>query len=365
MTEKTSLMDFISKAHPEPEEISTDETSTDEETTVTETEADSVLEDPDASEGDDNTGDESTDGSDQLFEVKGAKVPLKDLLNAFETREEISRRFSELDREKKKVQSDKERAKKEREELDFINEKFEEMHELVLSGNPIAALHIALSMNPKESSQPAAMKELIEQAVAIAENFQAMDEDEQKVFLDKEELSVKERNLARKEKRIKEKEDSESLSSYYDKVLTDYKITDPEIEKAVEDINKLPNLREVFAAKTDAKERINYCTSWVLGQRLNNTILDGIKSVNPKLATDEFRVALLDLVDPSCTIEDVAATVREYLKITSKDSALESAAPKQDATKKVVTPNRTPTDKKAENSKPILSWDDIIAKYNG
>lgn len=362
---KTSLSDFINKASPveETTEETTDETSTDAETTESETSADSVLDDSESkSEESDAVGAETDE---QLFEVKGNKVPLKDLINAFETREEISRRFAEVGHKEKKIIAEKERAKKEREELDFINEKFEEMHELVLQGNPLAALQIALNMNPKESSQPKAMKELIEQAVTIAENYQAMDEEERKLFLDKEELSVKERNIKRKEERQAREAAEAELKTYYNAVLDSNKVTDPEIELAIEDINKLPKFKEEFEKKTDPKERIHYATSWVLGKRINNTILEGINLVDKELAkADTFRLALLDHISPQSTKEDVAAIVREYKKPSVVSAKSESGALTKDVTK-VTTPNKAPTGKpKVENKKPITSWADLVAKHS-
>lgn len=370
---KTSLTDFIAKVSetktdtPTTEEETTDETSTDTETTDGEGDtSDSVLEDTEAGDTDADASGTEPDG--QVFEVKGTKVPLKDLLNAYETREEISKRFNEVGKKEQKLQAEKERSKKEREELDFINEKFEEMHELVLQGNPMQALQIALSMNPKDSSQPKAMKELIEQAVTIAENFQNMTEEEQKLFLEKEELTVKERNLKRKEDKQKALEAEKELKTFYDTTLEANKISDSEVELAVEDINKYPQFKEVLEKKTDLKERITYVTSWVLGQRLNKTILEGIKKVDVKLSEDNnFRLALLEHVDPRCTVEDVEAIVREYKKPASKDSATsESGASKQDvASKKTTTPNRAPTGKpKVEDKKPITKWADIVAKHS-
>ena len=364
LSAKTSLSDFINKASPveETTEETTDETSTDAETTETEetTSEESTSESTESSSVEDGES-----SSEQVFEVKGNKVPLKDLINAFETREEISRRFAEVGHKEKKIIADRERAKKEREELDFINEKFEEMHELVLQGNPLAALQIALNMNPKESSQPKAMKELIEQAVTIAENYQAMDEEERKLFLNKEELSVKERNIKRKEERQAREAAEEELKTYYNAVLDSNKVTDPEIELAIEDINKLPKFKEEFEKKTDPKERIQYATSWVLGKRINNTILEGINLVDKELAKDDtFRLALLDHISPQSTKEDVAAIVREYKKPSVVSARSESGALTKDVTK-VTTPNKAPTGKpKVENKKPITSWADLVAKHS-
>lgn len=359
---KTSLSDFINKASP-AEEKETEDASTNEETTE-----DTVISDSNVDDTKSDSEGSTSDGAsidEQTFEVKGNKVPLKDLINAFETREEISRRFAEVGHKEKKIIADKERAKKEREELDFINEKFEEMHELVLQGNPLAALQIALNMNPKESSQPKAMKELIEQAVTIAENYQAMDEDERKLFLDKEELSVKERNIKRKEEKQARESAEEELKTYYNQVLDSNKVTDPEIELAMEDINKLPKFKEEFEKKTDPKERIQYATSWVLGKRINNTILEGINLVDKELAKDDtFRLALLDHISPQSTKEDVAAIVREYKKPSSVSAKSESEALTKDVTK-VTTPNKAPAGKpKVEDKKPITSWADLVAKHS-
>ena len=364
MTEKTSLFDFISKAESSVTEETASETSTDTETTDGE---ESVSTDSVESTDDSTESTATGDGSnEQVFEIKGTKVPLKDLLNAFETREEISKRFNEVGKKEAKLKADFERAKKEREELDFINEKFEEMQELVTQGNPMAALQIAVNMSSRDTSQPKALSELIQQAVTIAENFQNMSEEEQKIFLDKEELSVKERNLARKEKRQKELDDQTALKSFYDETLSANNVTDAEIEAAVEDINKLPQFRKLLEEKSDPKDRITYTTSWVLGQRLNNTVFEGIKKIDPKLAQDNnFRLALLDHVDPRCTIDDVAAIVREYKKPTSNDSANGSEASTKDvAPKKTTTPNRAPTEKKAENNKPVLTWAEMVAKHS-
>lgn len=314
-----------------------------------------------------DSGDVAT-SEEQVFEVKGKQVPLKDLLNAFETREEISRRFSEVGAREKKIEAAREKARKEREELDYINEKFEEMQEQVIAGNPLAALQIAISMAPTTDGSTRTMEELVKQAIQIADNFHSMTEEEQAIFLKKEDLARKERALEKKQKKQNAQDAEQELKTFYDNFLDSNKLTDAELDAAHDDIMNNPHFRAELEKKTDPKEKISYCGSWVLGKRLNKTIEEGVARVDPVLAKDnDFRIALLDIIDPRCTIEDIELIVRNYKKTISNGSANGSSAASTQSVepKKPTTSNRAPTEKpRAEkNNVPVRSWADILAKH--
>lgn len=376
---KTSLSDFIAQkeesANGTSETETTDEGTTDEEQTSDDAEitddqgaeADGVLDDKESD--DEGTVVKGTNDDEQVFEVKGKKVKVKDLINSYETREEISRRFDEVGKKEQKIKAQAEKNQQERAELDSINEKFEEMREQVLAGNPLAALQIAASLADAEGDTPKGTSDLIKQAIQIADNFYEMSEDEQKVFLEKEELAFKERRIAKREKKVRERDEAIELRSYFDKALDQNGVTEEEADKAYEDIQKIPKYAEELK-ELKPKERINKCVSWVLGNRLNKTIDEAISSVDEKLVTDkEFRLALLDVIDPRYTKEQIAAIVRDFKGDPKKDnSEKESSAAltKDVAPKKSTTPNKAPTGKpKAEEKvKPITNFKDIIAKYS-
>lgn len=309
--------------------------------------------------------------SDQVFDVKGQKVPLKDLLNAFETREQISRRFDEIGKREQKLKAAQEDIKKAQDELAFINLKFAEMQGEIKKGNPLNALSIALTMaNAGEGSANPEVIDLIKQAQTIAENFAAMDEDEQKVFIEKQQLERREQALKRQEERTKAKEEELALSGYYNNLLDEHKVTDAELDVAYEDIQKLDKYREELDKKSSAKEKINYCLSWVLGKRWNSMIGDAIESVDPKLAKDtNFRLALIEDLDPNCTKDDVVKIVKDYVQQNStEDSAkVESGASTQSVeSKPSTTSDRAPTEKTTaeKQTAPITDFKQIIAKYS-
>lgn len=307
-----------------------------------------------------------------LYEVQGKKVPLKELLDNFETRENIHRRFTEADVKEKKLQAREEAIRKERDELAVINEKFDEMQKAVLDGNPLEALQIAMLMAQQGSDSPdnnAVLKSLVEQAVKLADTYHEMDDDARQVFFDKETVARKEKELKKKEAKLETDNKNKQLETHYNKVLDLHKIQDSELDAAYEDIQKLPKFKEELD-KRDQLDKINYCASWVLGKRLRSNVEQGIKSLTPGQETDsDLVLALIEVVEPNCTIDDVKEVYKNYLKIASGKSVEdETEAPKKDAAPKAATPDRTPTEQpKAEKEeKPVVitSWKDLVAKHS-
>lgn len=371
---KTSLVDFLSVGNTNGNHASTTEpgiVSGNAETSESDTSGSRTKDDGDATISASEMGDASTTvpGEDTYYEVKGKKVTVKDLLNAFETREEISRRFDAVGKQEQRNQAEREKIKKEKEEIAFINEKFEEMREQVLAGNSLGALQIAATMAAAGAeSTDSGIEALIKQAVTISENFANMTEEEQQLFLKKEKLAHQERTITKKEAKQKEKEEEEALRTYYNDILVANNVNEVELDEAFNDIQRLPEYKAALD-KMERKERISYCVSWTLGKRINKTIEEGIKKVSPALAADQtFRLALLDHVDPKCTVDDVASITKAFLEGQSKDSAKgESAASTQGvAPTKPTTPNRAPTEKPAAEKRdvPITSWKDMIAKHS-
>jgi len=230
------------------------------------------------------------------------------------------------------------------------------MKEQVLAGNSLAALQIAMRMATAAGGEPKedGLKDLIDQATKIAENFNSMTEEEQKVFLKSEELSLKEKRILRAEAKAAKQKAAAELETYYNNFLETNKITDEEMEATLQDLVKIPEHVEKLKTK-DERGKIQYVGTWMLGKRINATVERGISKVDPELAkNNEFRLALLDFVDPRCTEDDVADIVRNYLNPSQNGSAkVESEASKKDvAPKKSTTPDRAPTEKpKAEKVK--------------
>lgn len=370
---RTSLSAFMETINATDTTESSDDTTTDDTTddnTDTGTNSDNVPVTVEDGETTETEPSEEADETEEIIEVKGKKVTKKDLINAYETREEISRRFGEIGTKEKRLEAREEKLRKEKEEIDFINEKFEEMREQVLEGNPLAAMQVALALGAKDGDTESknTLEELIKQSIQIAENFHSMSEDEQKLFLKEEAIKQRERKIARQSAKQKALEEEQQLARYYTNLLDTHKMTDAELDIAFEDIQKQDKLRE-HLDKLDKKGKIDYCASWVLGKRLNRTIEEGIKKVDPKLASDNtFRLALLDVVDLNYTVDDIVAVVRQYKGESSNGSAngTSEASTQSAAPKKSATSNRAPTEKpKAEDkSQPILSWSDIIAKHS-
>lgn len=372
----TSLVDFISnmdKGDSTDEQSISDDNNggTDANPSVSELfkEEESVEETSQDSTSEGESKDKQED--EQEFEVKDKKVKLKDLLNSYETREEISRRFNEVGIKEKKIKEREEIAKKQFEELRFINEKFDEMREqIVVHKNPLAALQIAATMQ-LDGKEPSAennlmMKELIDQANQMSENWHNMSEDEREVFLKKQAIEDRERKLSRIEKKKEAEQKELEIKGYFDNVLDQFKLTDAEMDAAYDDIVQLPKFKEQLDAK-DEKGKIKYCAEWVLGKRIRNTVTEGIAKAKPGSEKDnDFVLAVLDVVDANCTVDTVAQIVRDALKLSGQNSAKEAEASKKDVVAKTTTPNRVPTEKPkaGKEDTPVLSYKDLIAKYS-
>lgn len=294
------------------------------------------------------------------------ELTLKDVLNSYETRQQISKRFDEVGKREQRLSKREEQVRKEQAELREINEKFAEMGEQVMAGNPLGALQIAIAMNPK--GQEATMENLVKESIKIAENFQNMSEDEQKLFLEKESVAYQKRELAKKEKRSEEKTAREVLHSQYTGFLEKNNLTDEQMDQALERVEQIPELKEQYDKLTDPIERITFVGSTLLGQRFRATIREGINKVAPELADDQKLVlALIEHTEPHFSSDDIADVVSAYLG--KNTSAKNEVAPTQDVSGREAhpdtTPDRAPTEDKAEKpNEPVLRYEDLIAKYS-
>lgn len=367
----TSLTAFMDKMNGDP---ATEMNQGDDSTEVS---TEETVKEVIGEEKEDTTEDVSaidTAEDDQEFEVKDKKVKLKDLVNSYETREEISRRFDDIGKREQRVTQERERIAKERKELDYINEKFEEMREMVLKGNPLGAMQIAMLMSSngnEDAEQKATLKSLIEQAVTMADNYHAMSDEERAVFIEKEELAAEKKKIERSKQKTEFEEKAKKVEDHYNRILDTHNVTDDELSLAFDDVKNNERFKENLD-KLDEIGKINYCTSWVLGKRLKATVIEGVKKVSPAHAEDQrFLLDVIKIVDANCTVDTVSKLVSDALAMANgkKDSAkVESAASTQSVSKKDTTSNRAPTEKpKAEEqNKPAVftSFKDVIAKHS-
>ncbi len=368
---RTSLSEFIGKmdSGDESADTSSDDTTEGSENTETEEKTETLTESTEK-----EVVTKKNDKMDEdVYEVDGKKVSIKELLNNYETREKIHQRFSELDVKEKRIQKDKEEVKKAKSELAVINEKFIEMQEAVVNGNPLEALHIAMIMAQEGSEDvenAATIKMLVEQAEKVAENYHNMSADEREVAFEKERLKLKAKKIEKQEKKINETTKNAQIEQHFNAVLNKYNVSDAEMDVTYDEIQNLPKFKEELDKK-DEIGKINYCASWILGKRFRATVEAGVARVDPKEAKNENLVlALLDLCDANYTQEQVEKIYRDYLKLAKQDSADgEKAASSSVANKKEATTlDRVPTEKpKAEKEdKPavFMSFKDLIAKHS-
>lgn len=301
------------------------------------------------------------------FKVGEAFIPAKDIFNSYVTREEISRRFNEVGKREQRTKADMEYIKTQRKELKFINDKFEEMADLVRQGNTLGALQVALSMS--DNADKDTLEGLVKKSIEIAENFHNMSTEEQKVFLEKEGVALRERKVARKEKADKDAEALAQVTQYYDGVLAQYSIIEDEMDQAFTKI-QADEKRKAVLEDPDPYKRINACVAEVVGQRFTHVMDEGIRLAAPEMVTDsKLRLALIDLLDPRYTADDVADVVAAYAgKDHRKNSAKAAVASTKDVAT-ATTPHRAPT-KPAEKkeSEPASTYagdfEALIRKYS-
>lgn len=374
---KTSLSDYMERIeNPDTDETSTDESNTDDSTENT---------DDDSTSDSDSAGDSKSEDSsavlnpedyfadsdgkfkipkDAKFKVGEAEVSAKDLFNAFETREQISRRFADVGNKEKRLAKDREEIEKEKAEFRFINQKFKEMAEEVQNGNTIGAMQIALSMQP--DADATTVEGLINKSIELAAKFESMSEGEQKAFIKTQELDQQSRDLKRKQKALDDAEENKNIRAHYDNVLNAHQITEDELASAFDDIQKMPKFAEELAEQ-DKLGRINYCATWLLGKRFRSRVQEGISRVDAKDATDQTLVlALIEILDPNCTVEDAAEVYSIYKGRNLPPSANGNAAASKSVDKST-TSDAAPTEKpkaKEKKTAPVLKFSDLIAKYS-
>lgn len=294
----------------------------------------------------------------------------KDLFNAFATRKRIDREFSKLDREKKQFErernltaAEKEQIKREKAELQFINNGLSLMVDRINEKDVIGALEVASQMARRGEYSEAQVQELMQESVKLAEKIQNMTPEE-------EELFWKERSLTRKEREIKAREAKEAeaqgysqLDEYVNTAKSRFKISDDELTAAYNELQRFDALLEENGQTPKLKGKNGFqvtdlCANWVLGAKFKGRVESAVSAISPDKAKDQKLIAeLINLVDPKWSDSDISDIVRGYLedevKPTSKDSEV--------AAKPAATP-RAPSEVEKKQG-AVLSYRDLMKLY--
>lgn len=299
------------------------------------------------------------------FKVKDQEVSAKDIFNAYETRQEISRRFGDLGlREKRAAQREAELAQA-AEEQAYIDQQFQEIAARAAEGDALGALQMALAMAGTENDQ--ALAALVKKSVEIADQLGTMSEEEQTLLLQRQALAFKERQIKAQEKKVTSDVQRHKVQAHFNGIAEKYGISEEEWAAAYNDLGQT----EQGKAKLNDKDhfnRVNSVASWVLGSRLRGTVREGIRKAAPHLVDDQkFNLALISIIEPNYGIDDVAEVVKAYLgesKVSAKD---DSVASKKDVAPKATTPQKAPTKKpeaEKKDEEPVLTWEDMIRKHS-
>lgn len=298
----------------------------------------------------------------------GKEYTVKELINSYETREQIGKRFSEVGSKEARL-AEKEKAIKEQEaEIAAINEKWQEMGELVREGKTLQALQILHAMRPENSELD--FEDIMAKSMEMVNELNEMSEEEQKNYWAKQKLEMNERAVAKREKKIKATEERTQLENYYNGLLREHNLTDEELDKHLDTISSMPGLKEKYDKFTPA-QKIDYCVSYALGQRYLGNINKALESVDSALLENhDLRLALIDNCDPKYTIEDIAECVKAW-QIAKQNSANGTSTAQRngtDANNDTVTtsekaPDETPGEAEKAN-KPMTpqDWANLFAR---
>lgn len=289
---------------------------------------------------------------------------IKDAANSFKTSKRIEKEFSRLDQERQSVKKEKEEIAKAQKDLAYIDYNLRLVQKYAQEGNIPAAAQVILAMGAGGNN--AATRELIKKAEEYALSLAEMSDEQKEVLYSKHEIELEKERLARERGEVDQTKARTELKTYVDKIKDHFKISDDELNQALETQQKLGK-----TLPEDAKEIATVCANWVLAGRRVDTISSAIKRVDSTRATDSQLIeAIAELCEPDWGEDDIADVVKGYLgKVNGS-----AKATVQEVTKEVpdaaTTPKQSPAQTQVSNAekdsggKPILRYEDLIEKYN-
>lgn len=317
------------------------------------------------------------------FDIKGSQVSYKDLANSYLTKQEIDRRFSEVDREKKTLIENQSRLQQKLDEQALIDQNVRIVMQEAKKGNIMGAVQVLLNMAGEGNRE--VVQKLVDQSSILAEKLSNMSDEEKHVYFEREQLEYDKAELERKKNLAETTKRKQELSTYVNGIKEKFNITDSELGEAFERLKTLDqsNLSEgkplnLYSGMT--KENIaNKCAEYVLAGRHYGRIVQIIAKVLPERAEDmKFQNQVARLCEPQRSDEYIEDIIRGFAgkrklsasSESSQDSNKEVStygSPKNGIRKKEATPERTPVERSgAERDEaegvPILSFQQLIEK---
>lgn len=289
---------------------------------------------------------------------------LKDAANSFKTSKRIEKEFTRLDQERQGLRREKEEIAKAQKDLAYIDYNLRLVQKYAQEGNIPAAAQVILAMGAGGNN--AATRELIKKAEEFSLSLSEMSDEQKEILFSKHEIELEKERLARERGEIDQTTVRTELKTYVDKIKDHYKISDDELNQALETQQKMGK-----TMPEDAKEIATLCANWVLAGRRYDTISSAIKRVDSTKATDPKLIeAISELCEPEWGEDDIADVVKGYLGSVNGSAK----ATVQEVTKEVpnaaTTPKKSPAQTQVSNAekdsggKPILRYEDLIEKYN-
>lgn len=301
---------------------------------------------------------------------KEIEFTVKEAVNSFKTSRQIDRDLSRLDLERKALTTDKEFVKKAREDIEIIDKNINLIAQEAKKGNIMGVTQIVLNMAGGNNSE--IVKQLVQQAEELTEQFAGMTPEERAAHIDRQQLLLERNALLAEKSQMTEKETRQDLKNFVHNIKDTYQMTDEDLARA---FTKLESRNHRFPE--EAKDVAKDCANWVLAERQFDKIVSAIESVSPARKEDTALIdAIANLVETDFTQQDIADIVSGYLgtKVSASSTTRQnsnkevSVAANQNgvASKQKANPQRAngvANAGKSGGKSPILSYKDIIAKY--
>ena len=273
-------------------------------------------------------GDVEVDGS-QTVEINGDSVPVEELINDYHGRKEITRRFTEFDKNKKAWEQ--EVLSKFKEQALPQADAVRKISEAATKGDYLKALTSIADMSGKDPIE--AEQAFVKQALDLADKFTEMTEDEVRTYWAERKMKHTQSKLETKEKQEKEKQTQAEIQAKVKETINKNGLSENQFAEALSFLKQDENIMNQLKSLTPEQAATRVCMFYhdsAKEARIEKAVNEAAPDYpNKDVLIDKlFRVA-----DYDYSVEDIKEVVSQVLameKGKTAETPSKEAAPKSE-----------------------------------
>lgn len=290
------------------------------------------------------------------FEHNGRKFTVKELLADYAGQDEIKRRFSEFDRDKKAWETEV----KEKFQTDsfLVGSRLKKLQKLVEEGKDFEAMGLMANFAGKDSVEY--QKGLVNQAKAIAERFSQMSEEQEEAYWAKQEAKSVKEKLEERDEQEKTKKQKNDSNAKLAQVLRAEGVSQAQFKEAFEFLKTSGELKEI--KDLPAEEKVRRIARYYKDAAKENRVVEAIDKLAPDHPNkDELVDILFKVAEDSHSVQDIIDVGRKYFGLAAKtseeNSSTESGKPELDGPKRTASKEEKTESPGEYEVDPLASWD--------